>query len=171
MNDAERLACAQWDRRQRGEDFEQEIRSSWALIPNCWRMKIAAVGGTRPADEIILLEDANVLAEQKRTAGAIFKLNMLRENQVTGLVDFDQVIGRSYGLVFISFLNEDLGRDETYAVRLITALKYMKSKNRVSIPLADLQQGKLNCMEIPRVAGAEKRTYDLKGVVKYCRSL
>lgn len=156
----------QRERQQRGDDFQQEIRRSWRLIENCWRMKIADGGGaTRPADEIILLEEINVLAEQKRTQGTVFKLSMLRPNQITGLVDFDEVISRNYGLVFIGFLDEAKDLDEAYVVRLTTALKHMKKKGKASIPLKDFQQQALPCRLLPLLDMAE-RTYDLKGVIE-----
>jgi len=156
----------QRERQQRGEEFQEEIRRSWRLIPNCWRMRIAdGKGGTRPADEIILLEDINVLAEHKRTQGTVFKLSMLRPNQIQGLIDFDEVITRNYGLVFVNFLDEKKDLDKTYVFRLITAIRYMKKKNRLSIPLKALDNELIPCIKLPLLEAAE-RTYDLKGVVE-----
>ena len=152
----------QRERQQRGDDFQEEIRRSWRLLPNCWRMRIA--------DELILLEEINVLAEQKRTAGDVFRLGMLRENQITGLVDFDEVISRNLGLVFISFLNEKKGIDKTYVFRLLTAFKFMKAKGRVSIKLEEFERKKIPCVYVPLLDAAE-RTYDLKGVLDCYRYL
>ena len=161
----------QRERQQRGEEFQDEIRRSWRLLPNCWRMRIAdGQGTTRPADEIILLEEINVLAEAKRTSGEVFKLSMLRPNQVTGLIDFDQVISRNWGLVFISFLNDDKGLDEAYAIRLITALKFMKQKGKVSISLEELRTRAVNCIDLPLLS-KDERIYDLKGVKECYRYL
>ena len=161
----------QRERQQRGDDFQEEIRRSWRRLPNCWRMRIADGGGaSRPADELILLEEINVLAEQKRTAGDVFRLGMLRENQITGLVDFDEVISRNLGLVFISFLNEKKGIDKTYVFRLLTAFKFMKAKGRVSIKLEEFERKKIPCVYVPLLDAAE-RTYDLKGVLDCYRYL
>jgi hypothetical protein len=161
----------QRERQRRGEDFQAEIRRSWRLVPNCWRMRIAdGRGGSRPADEITLLEEINVLAELKRTQGSSFKLNMLRPNQIQGLIDFDEVISRNYGLVFVSFLDEKKDLDEAYAFRLITALKHMKKKGAVNVKLEELRKGKLPAVRLPLLDWAE-RTYDLKGVVECYKSL
>lgn len=122
-------------------------------------------GGSRPADEIILLEDLSVLAEHKRTQGDTFKFSMLRPNQVKGLIDFDQVVTRNYGLVFVSFLDERKGLDATYVFRLITALKHMDATGSLSISLKALQRGDIPCINLPLI-DTEERTYDLKGVIE-----
>lgn len=131
----------QRERRQRGNDFQEEIRNSWNRVPNVWQMRIKdGGGGTRPADYITLTEDANILAELKRTAGESFKLSMLEPNQIKGLLDFDGVITRNYGLVFVSFENAKRGLDEAYVFRLVAALRYMRMTEKNSINRELLQR-------------------------------
>ncbi len=156
----------QQERRQRGEDFQDELRRSWRVLPKCWRMRISDTsGGTRPADEIILLESINILAEAKRTAGTAFKLSMIRVNQQKGLYDFDCVFRRNRGLVFISFLNKTT--DEAYAFRFIDALRYMRIKNVQYITLDDFRKRLIRCVNLPVLFDDEQnRYYDLQGVEK-----
>ncbi|MCO5387830.1 MAG: hypothetical protein NHB14_20905 [Desulfosporosinus sp.] len=122
--------------------------------------------GTRPADAITLLKDVNVLAELKRTAGESFKLGMLRSSQLKGLTDFDEVIPRNYGLVFVSFLNEEKGIDEAYSFRLIDGLKFMKRQGRLHIKLTEFRNFEISRLTLPRIPG-EERLYDLSGVNLY----
>lgn len=159
----------QAERRQRGEYFQAEIRRSWRLIPNCWRLRITdGVNrtGTRPADDLILLEHINVLCEEKRTASDRFELSFLRPNQVRGLLEFDAALERNRGLVFISFLSDTV--DAAYAIRLTEAAAYMKAQGRQYVTLEELQQNKIPCVSLPVVEveqdGELKRAYDLKGV-------
>lgn len=160
----------QRERQQRGEAFQEEIRRSWANIPNSWRMRIKdGGGGTRPADEIVLLEEVNVLAELKRTESDRFELSYLRPDQVKGLLLFDRCLARNYGLVFVSFNNPDAGRDEAYAFRLARALQYMKGKGRQYVTLEELTQQAISCAQLPRITA--DNSYDLKGLVKCCKSL
>lgn len=161
----------QRERNLRGGDLQQEIRRSWRLVPNCWRARITDGGGsTRPADDIVITQEANILAELKRTAKDAFYLSFLRAPQLKGLVDFDQVIKRNYGLVIVSFDTEQ--RDETYAFRLITALQYMKTQGRASISLHELRTGQFYKRELlPRIEIGDEPGYDLKGLVKCCKSL
>jgi hypothetical protein len=156
----------QRERQQRGEDFQVEIRRSWRLVPNTWRLRLKdGGGGTNAADELTITDDVNILNEMKRTAGQKFTLGMLEPNQVRGLIDFDEVVKRNYGLVFISFYNEGKDLDEAYAFRLITGLKYMKKKNQLHIKLSDFQNGNVPAIHLPRLNAAEP-TYDLKGVAE-----
>lgn len=108
----------QAERRQRGEDFQEECRRSWRQIPNLWRLRITDGGnlGTRPADELVLLEHVNLLCEEKGTDGDRFKLSMLRADQLTGLINFEKALDRNIGLVLVSFLNEAV--DVAYAFRV-----------------------------------------------------
>lgn len=157
------LRNKQRERNQRGEDFQDEIRRSWRLLPSLWRTRITdGGGGTRPADELIITQDINIIAEHKRTQKKSFQLNFMRPNQITGLVDFDQIIDRNLGLVFVSFLDEAVGVDKAYAFRLITALHYMKKKGRVHITLEEFIEKRVPCVELPRL---ENGLYDLQGVV------
>lgn len=164
----------QRERRQRGEDFQAEMRRSWHLVPNTWRMRIAdGGGGTRPADEIILAPEVNILAEHKRTSGDRFELSFLRPNQVRGLLDFDGVIERNYGLVFISFHNPEKDLDECYALRLVETLRYMQYKERQHILLEELQTLKTERSHpvgiyVPRL---HEDTYDLGRVAECYRYL
>src|SRR5690625_1274543 len=106
----------QRERRQRGHDFQEEIRQSLRFVPNVWTINIAdGRGGSRPADRLIITEEVNILAELKRTAGQRFNLSFLRPNQIQGLVDFDNVTKRNLGLVLVSFHNPRRDLDETYA--------------------------------------------------------
>lgn len=159
----------QAERRQRGEDFQTEIRRSWRLIPRCWRLRITdGVNrtGTRPADDLILLEHINILCEEKRTASDRFELSYLRPNQIKGLVEFEATLDRNKGLVFVSFLNEAV--DFAYAFRLLDATVYMQHQGRQYITLEELQQEKITCVPLPVITieqnGDQLRAYDLKGV-------
>lgn len=154
----------QKNRQQRGEDFQDEIRRSWSYVPGSWRIRIPDGGGaSRPADNIVLTQDVNILEELKRTAGDAFTLNMLRKSQVRGLVDFDAVIKRSYGLVYVSFLNTKEDRDEAYAFRLTTALRYMHGTGKRGINLGQLQSGNMPSIAL-KLLDEPERTYDLKEV-------
>jgi hypothetical protein len=158
----------QTERRQRGEDFQDEIRRSWRLIPGCWRLRITDGKGTgdRPADDLVLLEHINILSEEKRTAGDRFELSFLRPNQLRGLLAFDNVLERNKGLVFVSFLNADV--DEAYAFRLADALPYMKQQNRRYVTIDELRQRFIPCVPLTTIQltedGETVRGYNLKGV-------
>lgn len=136
----------QAERRQRGEDFQEECRRSWRQIPNLWRLRITDGGnlGTRPADELVLLEHVNLLCEEKRTDGDRFMLSMLRTDQLKGLINFEKALDRNIGLVLVSFLNEAV--DVAYAFRLVHAMAYMNQKGRRYITLEELQQGKIEAI-------------------------
>lgn len=153
----------QQEKRQRGDDFQDELRRSWRRIP-CWRMRISdASGGTRPADEIILLNRINVLGEAKRTAGDVFKLSMVRTNQQKGLYHFDNVLPRNYGLVFISFLSDTV--DETYAVRFIDALRFMGANKIQYIPIESFRERTIKCVKLPVHTDENgDRYYDVRGL-------
>jgi hypothetical protein len=154
----------QAERRQRGEDFQEECRRSWRQIPNLWRLRITDGGnlGTRPADELVLLEHVNLLCEEKRTDGDRFMLSMLRTDQLKGLINFEKALDRNIGLVLVSFLNEAV--DVAYAFRLVHAMVYMNQKGRRYITLEELQQGKIEAINLPRIEINGERGYDLKGV-------
>jgi len=126
-------------------------------------------GGTRPADEIVLLEDVNILAEHKRTEAYRFELSYLRTDQAKGLIKFDRCLARNYGLVFVSFNNPEIGLDEAYAFRLARALQYMQSKGRQYVTLEEFAQEVIPCAKLPRIAA--DLTYDLGGLVTCCKSL
>lgn len=156
----------QAERRQRGEDFQEELRRSWRLLPNLWRLRITDGSGlgTRPADELVITEKVNLLCEAKRTDSDRFLLSMLRPDQRTGLLKFEQAVSRNRGYVFISFLNEAV--DVAYAFRFLDALLYMRQQNRQYITLEELQQGKIEAVNLPRIYIDEELGYDLKGVVE-----
>lgn len=155
----------QAERRQRGEDFQEECRLSWRQLPNLWRIRITDGSslGTRPADELILIEDFNLLCEEKRTDGDRFNLSMLRTDQLKGLLKFEQALERNLGFVFVSFLNEAV--DVAYAFRLVYALQFMKLNNRQYITQEELQQGVIPVVDLPRISINGKPGYDFKGVV------
>ena len=158
----------QKERQQRGQDFQDELRRSWRLVPKCWRMRVAdGRGATRPGDEIILLQYINVLAEHKRTKGTKFELGFLAPNQLKGLIDFDTIIDRNKGLVFVSFLDEAKGLDKAVAFRLVAAALYMKRNNRKYITLEEFESGKMPCLMLDRIKIDDKPGYDLKGVNSY----
>jgi hypothetical protein len=166
----------QRERQQRGEDFQDEIRRSWRLIPRTWRMRIPdGKGGTRPADELTLTEKVNILAEMKRTEGERFELDFLEPNQIKGLLDFDNVIERNYGLVYVSFLNEEVHRDTAYAFRLVAAIRFMQQKKRKYISLEELSEGVIPRIWLPRIAAEKmddgKPGYNLKEVANCYKSL
>ncbi|MCT6901643.1 MAG: hypothetical protein M3Z48_00255 [Lactobacillus sp.] len=161
----------QRERQQRGDDFQAEIRRSWRHVPNVWRMRIAdGAGATRPGDEIVLTPEVNILAEMKRTESRRFSLDYMRPNQIIGLRDFDQIIEKNLGLVFISFLNESKGLDEAYAFRLITALIHMKKRNANHIKLEEFQNQTVPCVSLPRLTYHEP-SYDLSEVLTCYKSL
>lgn len=170
MNPKQRaINSKQRERRQRGHDFQNEVLQSLRYVPNLWTINIQdGRGGSRPADRIILTEKVNILAELKRTSGSRFYLNFLRPNQIQGLIDFDTVIEKSLGLVFISFHEPKKQLDEMYIFRLTTALKYMKKKDKLHIDLKELQDEVIPSLHIKRV----NDLYDLNGVnTLHCKSL
>lgn len=133
------------------------------------------VSSTRPADELVLTEEVNILAEHKRTEGTKFELSFLRPNQIQGLVDFDEVVTRNVGLVFVSFHNPTQRRDEAYVLRLVTVLRYLRIKERQYISLSELQAGmgvgtSALSVRIPRLESGSK-LYDLREVPRCCKSL
>ncbi|MGP9042133.1 hypothetical protein [Cytobacillus kochii] len=164
------LRNKQRERHQRGEDFQNEIKRSWRRIPNIWTLPIMdGRGGSRPGDRLTICKNINLLTELKRTAKKEFQLDFLRPNQVRGLVDFDQVIEKNMGLVLVSF--HDLPKvDEAYAIRLVTALRYMQIHGKRSISLEELRKGKTAAgkqlaLKLPRLHAAEP-TYDLRGLTE-----
>ena len=124
--------------------------------------------GTRPADTITLLQNVNLLVELKRTNAVSFKLNMLRPNQLEGLIAFDKVIRRNVGIVFVSFLNEERGIDSAYSFRLIDALKFMKTRGRLHIKLEEFTGGPnvVPSLRLSQLPGPN-RLYDLSEVNDY----
>ncbi|MER1275516.1 hypothetical protein RJD11_12250 [Bacillus velezensis] len=157
----------QRERRQRGNDFEAEIKRSWPLVENVWHMKLKDGGGsTNAADRIVLTNEVNILIEMKRTKSKSFELGFLRQNQIKGLIDFDQVIDRNFGIVTVSFHNPDIGLDETYAFRLTEALKFMRHNDRLNIRLTEFQSETLPAVKIPRI-NTEQPRYDLKELVQF----
>lgn len=166
----------QRERQQRGDDFQEEILRSWRDVPNIWTINIKdGRGGTRPADRLVITEKVNILTELKRTASRKFELAYLRPNQIKGLRDFDEIIERNYGLVLVSFHNPSKGMDEAYAIRIVTAMRYMQIAGRNYINLNELRSGKTIggkriAIQIPRVPRLEP-TYDLRGVAECSRYL
>lgn len=157
----------QRERQKRGSDFEAEIKRSWPFVENVWHMKLKDGGGsTNAADRIVLTNEVNILTEMKRTKGKRFELGFLRQNQIRGLIDFDQVIDRNFGIVIVSFHNLDIGLDETYAFRLETAIRFMRQRDRLHIKLTEFQSGTFPSVKIPRVDAAQPR-YDLKELMQF----
>nr|WP_092074976.1 hypothetical protein [Dendrosporobacter quercicolus]NSL49607.1 hypothetical protein [Dendrosporobacter quercicolus DSM 1736]SDN24707.1 hypothetical protein SAMN04488502_11563 [Dendrosporobacter quercicolus] len=170
-------ASKQKERRDRGQEFQDEIRRSWRLVPNVWRMRISdGRGSTRPADEIVTTANGNFLIEAKRTQGDKFELSFIRPNQFRGLLNFE-VIPRNFGLVFVSFLSKDI--DEAYAFRLSTVIKYMQErrfryiarnilKNFVTMPAIQLPRTYYHDPKDKRLSGP---AYDLTEVINNCQLL
>jgi hypothetical protein len=159
----------QRENQERGQEFQDEIRRGWRLIKNCWFMHIPdGKGATRPADQIILLQDINILAEQKRTAGDRFQLNFLRQDQLTGLASFERVLNRNYSLIFISFLNREQEIDEAYAFRFNIGLGHMKERGRRFIHLDEFRRRSFQCVKLIRIKDVEpgKDAWDLQEVVR-----
>lgn len=161
----------QKERHDRGQDFQNEIKNSWRHVPNIWTMPIAdGRGGSRAADRITLAPGVNLLTELKRTSKKEFQLGFLRQNQIRGLVDFDQIIERNYGIVLVSFHDLPKGIDEAYAIRLTAALRYMQKHNKTNIKLEDLRimaaDGKYKlAIALPRLNTLEP-AFDLKGLIE-----
>lgn len=156
----------QAERRERGEAFQAEVRRSWKLLPNLWRLRITdSVSrlGTRPADEVVLTDRFNYLVEEKRTDGNQFTLSLLRPDQLKGLLEFEKVLERNRGYVFISFLSETI--DEAYAIRLLDALIYMKKQKRQYVSLEELRNKNIDVISLPLIEIDGERGYDLKGVL------
>ena len=84
---------------------------------------------------------------------------MMRANQIKGLVDFE-VRERNIGLVFVNFLNENL--DKTYAIRFISALKFMKERNQKHVKLEELSE--IDSLELELFFENGDRYYNLEGV-------
>lgn len=169
----DRCTELQRERNVKGQDFQREIRLSWHLVPKLWRAKITdGKGATRPADDIILTRYGNILTELKRTNKTTFWLNMLRPNQLKGLVDFDQVLNQNYGLVFVDFETTDTA----YAFRLLTALKYMQDQGKAHITQVEFEEGAVTSICLPRLEIPDEKGnlvpgYDLKEVPHLCRLL
>lgn len=132
----------QGKRRDRGEQFQQEIRLSWSLVPQSWRLRIAdGRGSSRPADELVLLDGCNLLLELKRTTYAGFKLSFMRTNQIKGLLDFERAVPNNRGLVLVSIINDD--HDTTLAFRLSQVMKWMQERGQEHVKLEDFYTGQI----------------------------
>jgi hypothetical protein len=153
-------------RQQHGQDFQEEVRRSWRLIPNSWRIFKPGSRSTRPADELVLLQKCSLLVEEKRTQGDRFQLSFLRPNQLTGLINFERAIpDRNRGLVLVSFLNEKEGRDIAYGIQLTAAVKLMAHLKRKYLTLDEIQRA--GFPEMKRVQTDSGPEWDLKEVVYY----
>lgn len=158
----------QKERHDRGQDFQNEIKNSWRHVPHIWTMPIAdGRGGSRAADRLTIAPKVNLLLELKRTSKKTFDLSFLRPNQVRGLLDFDQVIERNYGIVLVSFLDVNKGVDEVYAIRLSTAIKFMGKRGRLHIKLEELQREGMThvALRLPKL-NTQETAYDLKELVE-----
>lgn len=155
---------AQAEKRIRGESFQEEIRRSWSLIPNCWRMRITDDCGSRPADEIVILPHVNFLIEMKRKASDRLNLADLRTNQLSGLMDFEKAGDRNKGIVIVSFLNET--SDFAYAVGLRDLLLYLNKMSQMFITQSDLASNLIS-FDLPRIEINEQRGYDLRRLVDW----
>lgn len=158
------MPISQAEKRQRGNDFQDEVRRSWSLIPATWRMRITDTGaGSRPADELVLTTPRNFLIEMKRTLKPIFGFGNLRENQATGLNAFDMALPGNCSLIFWSIQNED--QDEAYAFRFADFCSLCLRTGKLSATLYELQTY-LQYAALPRITVNGKPGYDLRGVLK-----
>ncbi|MEN6565896.1 MAG: hypothetical protein ABFC57_06310 [Veillonellales bacterium] len=153
-------AESQAEKRLRGEQFQEEIRRSWSLIPNCWRMRITDDCGSRPADEIVILPYVNFLIEMKRKAVGRLCLSDLRMNQIGGLNDFEKTGEKNVSLIMFSCLNAEI--DVTYAVTFKDLLWFMKKNNRLSLKLMGIRA---IGFPLPRLLIGGKPGFDLSGLV------
>jgi hypothetical protein len=146
---------------QRGEDFQNEIKSSLSKVPGTWTMPIQdGRGGSKPADRLILFPQVSILAELKRTKKKAFKFDFLEPNQVKGLADFHNPDLRRYGIVFCSFLDEAKELDEAYAFSLENAAKYMRRYNTMQVPIFDMHE--IQALKLERIDDY----YDLQEVAE-----
>ena len=153
----------QYSRYKAGEDFQEMMRLSWGLLPN-WRRRLRDGGGVEnPADDVILLNTCNILAEYKSTTGDTFDLSMLREGQREGLIQFEKVLpNRNRGIVFVYFATTG----ECYAFNFIKALNWMAKNNRQSIPVHVLREkGFPQVYYLPMVEVKGKQCFDVKTLV------
>lgn len=159
---------SQYEKRARGEAFQNEIKASWRLIPDCWRMRISDDCGSRPADEIVILSEDRLLNELKRKSDGKLCVADLRTNQLGGLIDFMHAGGNNFGIVIVSFLDDE--RDIAYAIPISVFLNTCEKKNRMymsSIELASsTYEGK--AVELPRTAEFAD-CYDLKPLVEFVK--
>lgn len=155
---------SQADKRQRGENFQEEIRRSWALIPNCWRMRITDDCGSRPADEIVILPHVNFLIEMKRKADDRLNLADLRTNQIGGLIDFIKAGNKNVGMIFVSFLSESV--DATYAISIRTFLQHLKKMDRLYMDRQEISEYQ-EAILLPRIMVDADPANNLRGLVDW----
>lgn len=157
---------SQYEKRARGEAFQNEIKASWRLIPDCWRMRISDDCGSRPADEIVLLSEDRLLNELKRKSDGMLCISDLRTNQLGGLIDFMHAGGNNFGMVIVSFLDDEW--DTAYAIPISVFLSTCEKKNRMYMSIAEIAsstyEGK--AVELSRTAEFAD-CYDLKPLVKF----
>ena len=154
----------QAERNARGEDFQQELRRSWTLIPG-WRLRIKdGRGSSKPGDEIITLPTANLLIEAKRKSMPYLQLSDLRPNQLYGLRDFTKALPQNEGIVAVSILNDKL--DECYLLPVRAMIETMKETGKLSIGRETL---KAIALEVPRTTINGLPGYDLSNVENWLK--
>jgi len=164
---------SQYEKRARGEAFQNEIKASWRLIPDCWRMRISDDCGSRPADEIVLLSEDRLLNELKRKADGMLCISDLRTNQLGGLIDFMHAGGNNFGMVLVSFVDDTY--DTAYAIAISTFLNLCERKNRMYLSIKEISDAVYEglAVEIPRLASCQEKekflvdVYDLRPLVKF----
>lgn len=156
---------AQAERRLRGAAFQDEIRSAWKKIPNCWRMRIDDSSGSRPADEIVLLPEVNLLLEMKRKKEEELRISDIRENQVGGMIDFMRASSRNLSFVLVSFQND--ATDTAYGMLLPMFLRACVNKDAQYLTETEILQyvGFNGAVRIPRVGD----DYDLRMLVSFAK--
>jgi len=154
----------QAERRQRGEDFQNEIRRSWSLIPNSWRMRISDDCGSRPADEIVVTPDFTALFELKRKSKLRLGLSDIRPSQIKGLWDYERIGGRNHGVILVSFLNSFT--DEAYGMQIKWFLHRMEHTGLNYVTINEMR-AMVRGVKLPRLSIDGKPGYDLRELVKW----
>lgn len=153
-------------RKRNGDSFEDACRRSWMALPGVWRTKLSDVAGcgSRPADELILSMDHNFLCEEKSCDSDVFPLNMIRTDQVRGLLDFESSVpGRNISLVAVRFASES----HVFLFRFKDFLTYLHSRNRNQICREDLSKKAFRNIWCPQIM-IHPETYDFGEVFCLC---
>lgn len=133
--------------------FEDEIRKSCMLIPNSWRIRLTDTNaGPRPADTLLITEQANYLIEIKFRQSDTFRLGYLEEHQILGLAKFEKTCKRNHGIVVFGAG----GVNEVYALSIRDIAKLMLNEKRTSLNYTELNQ---RAVRIPQI---ENDLWDLR---------
>lgn len=132
--------------------------------------------GNQPIAEYYLNDDSVITKLEKpdydRGGGKIdiialaLRLAVGEMEGVDGPLFLDEVgkhVSKEYAPSVAYFLKE-YSATFAYAFRLVHAMAYMNQKGRRYITLEELQQGKIEAINLPRIEINGERGYDLKGV-------